>query len=137
MTTALSILQPWAWCIVNGHKSIENRVWAGKHRGRLLIHAGKGIDQDAFAFIRKMLPGVAIPPAGAIERGGVVGEVTMVDCVTSHPSPWFFGEYGFVFENPKVFQFMPVRGQLGFFELDLNALDVGTSVASAGQGSLF
>jgi hypothetical protein len=25
---ALSLMQPWAWLMVNGHKDIENRNWA-------------------------------------------------------------------------------------------------------------
>jgi len=31
---ALSILQPWAWLVVNGHKDIENRTWGTGFRGR-------------------------------------------------------------------------------------------------------
>lgn len=38
---ALSVRQPWAWAIVNGHKRIENRTWAPRYRGTLLIHASK------------------------------------------------------------------------------------------------
>jgi hypothetical protein len=36
----LSIRQPWAWLIVNGHKPVENRDWATSFRGPVLIHAG-------------------------------------------------------------------------------------------------
>src|SRR5690349_14501124 len=38
---ALSIRQPWAWLIVNGHKPVENRSWPTKYTGKLLIHAGQ------------------------------------------------------------------------------------------------
>src|SRR5437016_10859136 len=41
---ALSVRQPWAWLIVNGHKDIENRSWQTKFRGKLLIHAGQRFD---------------------------------------------------------------------------------------------
>ena len=41
MIPALSIRQPWAWLIVNGHKDIENRDWPTNFRGRLLVHAGQ------------------------------------------------------------------------------------------------
>ncbi len=44
---ALSIMQPWAWLIVNGHKDIENRNWPTRFRGPVYIHAGKKIDGDA------------------------------------------------------------------------------------------
>ena len=33
------IRQPWAWLIVNGFKDIENRSWATRYRGSLLIQA--------------------------------------------------------------------------------------------------
>lgn len=35
------------------------------------------------------------------ERGGIVGTVDIVGCVTDHPSPFFFGKYGFVLKNPR------------------------------------
>lgn len=38
-THALSVCQPWAWAIVRGHKSVENRTWATNHRGLIAIHA--------------------------------------------------------------------------------------------------
>ena len=36
----LTVRQPWAWAIVAGLKSIENRSRRTTHRGPLLIHAG-------------------------------------------------------------------------------------------------
>src|SRR5437763_3986357 len=33
------IRQPWAWLIVNGFKDIENRTWATRYRGPLIIQA--------------------------------------------------------------------------------------------------
>lgn len=38
---ALSIIQPWATWIANGHKSIECRTWKTPYRGRLLIVSSK------------------------------------------------------------------------------------------------
>ncbi|MCB2188832.1 MAG: ASCH domain-containing protein [Deltaproteobacteria bacterium] len=35
----LSIRQPWASLIVAGMKDVENRSWATKYRGPVLIHA--------------------------------------------------------------------------------------------------
>ena len=36
---ALTVCQPWAWAIVEGHKSVENRRWSTAYRGLLLIQA--------------------------------------------------------------------------------------------------
>ncbi|HDU8694716.1 TPA: ASCH domain-containing protein, partial [Morganella morganii subsp. morganii] len=41
---AISIRQPWAWLIVNGHKDIENRSWRTKYRGQVLVHASQGVN---------------------------------------------------------------------------------------------
>ena len=36
----LTIKQPWAELIINGHKCYEFRSWKTKYRGKILIHAG-------------------------------------------------------------------------------------------------
>ena len=36
-----------------------------------------------------------------MQRGGIVGVVDVIDCVTSHSSPWFAGAYGLVLANPR------------------------------------
>ena len=45
---ALTLWQPWAWAIVEGHKDIENRPWAPGAALRVgdpfLIHAGMKYD---------------------------------------------------------------------------------------------
>ena len=37
---AITVRQPWAWAIVHGGKTIENRALAWSYRGPLAIHAG-------------------------------------------------------------------------------------------------
>lgn len=119
---ALSIQQPWAWLIVNGHKDIENRDWAARLRGRVLIHAGKKIDQDAIRYVREHFPHIVLPLS--FDTGGIVGEARLVDCVRSSFSRWFMGHYGFVLEDAKPLPFVPLRGQLGFFEVDGSVVEV-------------
>ncbi|ODT01562.1 MAG: hypothetical protein ABS52_16595 [Gemmatimonadetes bacterium SCN 70-22] len=113
---ALSVQQPWAWLIVNGHKDIENRDWWTKRRGeRVLIHAGRKFDDEGLAWVRQQFPHIALPPT--FESGGIVGEVTVTGCVTQSASPWFVGRYGFTLANATPVPFYPVRGQLGFFDV--------------------
>ena len=113
---ALSIQQPWAWLIVNGHKDIENRTWPTKGRGRVLIHAGKKIDAEGYNFVRANFPHITLPTS--FDVGGIVGEARIVNCVRQSNSRWFVGEYGFVLADAKPLPFVPYRGQLGFFEVD-------------------
>jgi len=39
---ALTVRQPWASCIAQGHKSVENRPHSTPYRGDIAIHAGLG-----------------------------------------------------------------------------------------------
>lgn len=115
----LSVRQPWAWLIVHGLKDIENRSWSTRFRGTVLIHAGKQFDADGEIGVRLKFPdlSVALPEQPQdYGRGGIVGMVDIVDCVTESDSPWFMGEYGFVMRNARPLPFFPMRGALGFFD---------------------
>jgi len=124
---ALSIMQPWAWLIVNGHKNIENRDWPTKFRGPIAIHAGKKVDDDAETYLAQGIhPVVGNMIAGSSgmmdypypiqQRGGIVGVGEIVDCVEQSDSEWFVGRYGFIITNARPVDFIPVRGKLGFFD---------------------
>lgn len=43
---AITIIQPWATLIAIGEKRFETRGWPTKHRGPIVIHAGKKIDKE-------------------------------------------------------------------------------------------
>lgn len=122
---ALSIRQPWAWLILHAGKDIENRSWPTRFRGRVLIHAGKGMtrdeyeDAEGFTAMAGYLDG--FPAFEHLPRGGVVGSVEIIDCVTASQSPWFCGEFGFVLRSPVALPFAPWRGQLGFFDVPREA----------------
>ena len=109
---ALSIIQPWAWLIVSGHKDIENRNWPTRFRGPVLIHAGKKLDVESLNYVH----GYPNQPR-EFERGGIVGIAEIVDCVTGSNSPWWSGPYGFVIRNARPLPFVPMRGALGFFDV--------------------
>lgn len=113
----LSIRHPWAWLIVNGHKTIENRTWRTSIRGDILIHAGKALDPD-FDWLRSELAkvNILIPSKDRLDFGGIVGKATITDCVAKTDDPWFSGPYGFVLSNAEPVPFTPAKGRLGFFE---------------------
>lgn len=43
----LTLKQPWATLVAEGIKKYEFRSWKTKYRGKILIHAGAGIDKEA------------------------------------------------------------------------------------------
>lgn len=127
MMIALSIRQPWAWLILHAGKDIENRCWPTRFRGRVLLHASKGCTQAEYenAYFDAAENGVDVrtmPGWKEIERGGIVGSVEIVDCVAASESPWFCGEFGFALRDPRVLQFVPFKGLLGFFNVPREAL---------------
>lgn len=115
---ALSVIQPWAWAFFHASplKDIENRVWHSSYRGPLLIHASKKYDREGQLWIEDEF-GIIVPGPNSLPRGAIVGQVNMIDCVQNHGSLWFFGPYGFVFDNPQALEPWPCRGELGIFEV--------------------
>lgn len=121
---ALSIRQPWAFSILFGGKDIENRNWSTRHTGLIALHASAKMTAEDFNdwkwFVEERdlrgqwLNGKVI---GDAKRGGIVGVVEITGCTVGSTSPWFVGEYGFTLANPREIPFIPLRGQLGFFDL--------------------
>jgi ASCH domain len=118
---ALSIRQPWASLILKAGKDIENRNWPTKFRGRILIHAAKGCTyaelDGALDFATAACGTYYVADLKTIPRGGIIGSVDLVDCVSASASPWFVGKFGFVLRDPQSLPFTPWKGQLGFFDV--------------------
>lgn len=120
---AISIRQPWAWLILHGDKDIENRTWPTKVRGRVLVHAAKGMTREEYEIAKELAweinPRIVLPAFDELKRGGIIGSVEIVDCVTESASPWFYDDYGFLLRDPQPLPFAPLKGRLGFFEQGL------------------
>ena len=116
----LSVRQPWAWAIISGLKTIENRSWSTRHRGPLAIHAGLSRAEYRLGFdFDRLMPG--LPPAGDLAFGAIVGVVDVVDCVPyelvrdrlfAEPLGWCW-----ILADPRPIELVPWRGQLGLFEV--------------------
>jgi hypothetical protein len=134
---AISVRQPWAWLILHAGKDIENRTWLTRFRGRVAIHASKGMTfaeyDDACQFADGIRPDLVFPTFNMLQRGGIIGEVNIVDCVTASESPWFAGEYGFVLRDAKELPFLPCKGSLGFFKPD-NESSSPTAASNTASG---
>jgi hypothetical protein len=75
----ISVRNPWAWRIVTGLQTAEERPWKPSWRGVLWIHAGKDSDLSA--------PAELWPPASQLVSSAIIGHVTLAD-VEGRPGAW-------------------------------------------------
>jgi hypothetical protein len=128
---ALSVRQPWAWAIIYGGKDIENRSWQAvnhglKRRGRIAIHAAKGMTRDEYEDAADWIKrcGAICPEPADLFRGGIIGSVEVIDVVSESNSLWFFGPRGLVLQDPHPCDFVPAVGQLGYFKWETADLSI-------------
>ena len=90
---ALTIKEPWASLIINGYKEYEFRSWKTNYRGKILIHAGKSLEQENAKKFK----------AYNLEYGcgEIIGEAELVDCikVTEQFNQELIKENKLVYEN--------------------------------------
>lgn len=137
---AISIKQPWASLIVKGIKDIENRTWATKYRGRVLIHASAKAFKytsalDFFGAERHKAIKDKTLYVPKLEVSAIIGSVEIVACVINCPSIWadktngvlggnmFFMKYdtdpiyNWVLANPIEFpEPIQAKGKLNFWD---------------------
>lgn len=139
---ALSLYQPYAWLVANGHKLLENRPWSTTFRGRFLVHAGKrpvtprggGANLSylhAASLMRRFAPGVTLPSESDLDYGGIVGSAEVCGvikpCLGQNDSDdktckcgaeWHFGrQHGLLLRNAKPLPFRSLRGMQRFFRV--------------------
>lgn len=132
---ALSIRAPWWWFILHGGKDIENRDWPTNFRGTVYLHSSKwwnfGEFEDDWESGSRCYRECGGPPRAFSTTprqirdfgGCIVGKVDIVGCANRSTSPWFFGKFGFVLQNPVAFKTpVPCKGALGFFNLSEDVL---------------
>jgi hypothetical protein len=118
---ALSIRQPWAWLIVQGHKDVENRIWNTKFRGRFLVHASARPERELERIRADVLDRFHLRLPDTFELGGIVGEVELYDVIRPGEllkcgSAWFTGPYGWLLRGARALPFRALRGKLQWFE---------------------
>lgn len=131
----LTVCEPWADAMVNGPKAIENRPKPTSFRGPLLIHAGLSKTWlHRFENDRPHLPASEQLPdmPKDFHWGHIIGMIHVTDCVTVEavtaglfgapgPVPFAWGPWCWLHDMSKRLSFetpIPLRGQLGIFEVD-------------------
>jgi hypothetical protein len=140
---ALSLKQPFAWLIANGHLLVDDRSWGTQYRGPVLIHASKGLYEEYYQYIKRHTD-IPIPDKDKLDYGGVVGIARLVLCskpgelpagISREQRAHFGGVhqeyYGFLFAQATPLPLMPCAGKLGIFEINIDQLRAAPPAAQA------
>jgi len=122
-THALTFHAPWAWAVVCGVKTVENRKWATRHRGPIFVHAGRSFESDVSA--RELLNRWGAKPPSEFTRGMIIGTVDVIGVLPldeylrkfsnqPHLHEMAIGPWCWVLANPRICE--PVR-HAGNFQL--------------------
>lgn len=124
ITRAISVRQPWAWLIVNGHKTFENRGRAIARAGTYWLHTGANtsIQEVAAAIVTtrnanpQIIEVLRNLTADDLPLGGIIGWVTLGEFQRGKTEdPWSFGA-GYPITAAGVLPFTPCRGAIGVFK---------------------
>lgn len=124
---------------MQGIKTVENRGWATRYRGPLLVHASKKVDPFECAGAHYFISGrpISLPVdwmmdgdgndktgydwADSLPGGGIIGVVDLVDCVRAPVDPadelwWDDMSFAWILRNARPLPFHAVKGSLGLWE---------------------
>lgn len=145
---ALTLIQPWAWCVAHAGKLVENRTWkppAHLIGGYLAIHAGKKLDRETILELRE--DGVDVP--ATVELGAIVAVARVAGWVKDNGafidsrrevtaragvsqaraeeiirSRWWAGPIGWVLEDVVAIDPVPALGSQGLWTVETAAADM-------------
>lgn len=125
---AITIKQPFASLIAEGIKKYEFRTWKTNYRGKILIHAGKGINKDALKKYENL--NLEYP------SGAIIAVADLTDCIfideklrniLQRENPIVYSSiikdkdwkgYGFKLENVKKISPIDINGKLSLWDYD-------------------
>jgi activating signal cointegrator 1 len=129
---AISIRQPWASLLATGAKRFETRSWQTRHRGPLLLHAGRCLSQARWlAGAEPFRTALHAHRASELCYGAILGCAELVDCLPTEAlddvldsreralGDFRPGRWAWVLERPiRLTTPLPLRGVLGIFDVD-------------------
>ena len=69
----ITLKQPWATLVAEGIKKFEFRSWKTKYRGKILIHAGKGVHKEELIKFKSL--NLEFP------KEKILAEAEIIDCL--------------------------------------------------------
>ena len=122
----LTLKQPWATLVAEGIKKYEFRSWKTNYRGKILIHAGTGIDKKELEKYKdfnlefpskRILAEVEIEDC--LELNDELNKNIIAEKNIAYGSKYRTG-YAWKLTNSKKINYdKEVKGQLGLWNIDL------------------
>lgn len=133
---ALSLWQPWASLIADGHKEYETRSWGTNYRGNLLICCSqkntKQLRESARLLAKTYGLGTDYSEYSFLSCGKGIAVATLTDCIQMTAGfidrqtekekdlgDWTIGRYAWQFLNVRRINPIPVKGQQGLFDVEI------------------
>lgn len=132
---ALTLWQPWASLMAEGHKKIETRGWNTSIRGAVALHAAKKSVKETMKLmlqtVIETIRRILFPyPLERLPVGCILAVGNLVDCklidekflktLSEQEIPlgdYTLGRYAWIFEDIKPFQSpIPAKGAQGFWD---------------------
>jgi ASCH domain len=126
---ALTVMQPWAWAVLQVGKDVENRPGPTSYRGPLLIHSSKRVDRAGLVRCAELAKIGSTEPFERLPRGVILGAVDLVDCSRDpgdlRRSPWAEPRaWHWWLANPRLLAApVPARGALGLWHVPDDVAD--------------
>ena len=127
----LTLKQPWATLVAEGIKKYEFRSWKTKYRGKILIHAGTGIDKkelEKFKDLNLEFPSkrilTEVEIEDCLELNDELNKKIIAEKNIAYGSKYRTG-YAWKLNNIKKINYdKEVNGQLGLWNLNIEEKDL-------------
>ena len=122
----LTLKQPWATLVAEGIKKYEFRSWKTNYRGKVLIHAGAGIDKkemENFKNLNLKFPSkrilAEVELEDCLELNDELNKKLIAEKNIAYGSKYRTG-YAWKLTNSKKINYdKEIKGQLGLWNIDI------------------
>ena len=122
----LTLKQPWATLVAEGIKKYEFRSWKTNYRGKILIHAGTGIDKkelEKFKDLNLEFPSkrilAEVELEDCLELNDELNKKIIAEKNIAYGSKYRTGFAWKLTNSKKINYDKEIKGQLGLWNIDL------------------
>ena len=108
----LTLKQPWATLVAEGIKKIEFRSWKTNYRGKILIHAGVGVDNEAMIQFKDLIDCVKLDEQ---MNKDIISQNNI-----AYGTKYREGYAWILSDSKKIYSDKILKGKLGIWDIELD-----------------